>query len=119
MIPAFGDEGYLPCGIQTATVQEIIARFGQDSELRRLQWESLVWMIELARRAGVQRFVVNGSFVTDRLEPNDVDFVLIVGAEFPSDEAAAGDLLSGLSFQRKAAKEKTLSVVTAGVMGGP
>ena len=98
MIPAFDDEGYLPPGIHMATVQEISARFGRESELRRVQMESLLWLVELARRAGAQRIVVNGSFVTDKLEPNDVDCVLLVGAEFPRDEAAEAELLSGLPF---------------------
>jgi hypothetical protein len=98
MIPAFDDEGYLPPGIHLATTQEIIARFGRESELRRVQVESLLWLVELARRAGIQRIVVNGSFVTDKLEPNDVDCVLLVGAGFPRDEAAEAELLSGLPF---------------------
>ena len=98
MIPAFDDEGYLPPGIHLATVQEIGVRFGRESELRRVQMESLLWLVELARRAGVQRIVVNGSFVTDKLEPNDVDCVLLVGAGFPRDEAAEAELLSGLPF---------------------
>ncbi|MFH1918473.1 MAG: hypothetical protein ABIP48_01105 [Planctomycetota bacterium] len=98
MIPAFDDEGYLPPGIHLATVQEISARFGRESELRRVQMESLLWLVELARRAGAQRIVVNGSFVTDKLEPNDVDCVLLVGEGFPRDEAAEAELLSGLPF---------------------
>ena len=83
MIPAFDGEGYLPPGIHMATVQEIDARFGRESELRRVQMESLVWLIGLARRAGARRIVVNGSFVTDKLEPNDVDCVLLFGTDFP------------------------------------
>ena len=98
MIPAFDDEGYLPPGIHLATLQEISARLGRESELRRVQMQSLLWLVELARRAGVRRIVVNGSFVTDKLEPNDVDCALLVGAGFPRDEAAEADLLSGLPF---------------------
>ena len=55
-------------------------------------------MIELAQRAGVRRIVVNGSFVTDKLEPNDIDCVLLVTAGFPVDESAARELLGGLPF---------------------
>ena len=98
MIPAFDDGGYLPPGLHRATVEEVYARFGRQSELRRVQMESLRWLIELARRAGVRRIVVNGSFVTDKLEPNDVDCVLLVGPGFPRDEAAEADLLSGVPF---------------------
>ncbi len=78
MIPAFNDKGYLPPGLHQATVKEIHARFGRDSGLRRVQMESLRWLVELARRAGARRIVVNGSFVTDKLEPNDVDCVEVM-----------------------------------------
>ena len=98
MLPALGEDGYLPPGLHLATMEEIAARFGQQSEMRRVQMESLVWLVDLARRSGVQRIVVNGSFVTDKLEPNDVDCVLLVGAGFPQDESAEAELLSGLPF---------------------
>ena len=98
MIPAFDNKGYLPPGIHPATVQQVGARFGEASELRRVQMESLFWLVELARRAGVRRVIVNGSFVTDKLELNDVDCVLLIGVGFPSDVTAAADLLSGLPF---------------------
>ncbi len=60
--------------------------------------ESLRWLVDLARRAGVQRIVVNGSFVTDRSEPNDVDCVLLIGPDFPHDASAETELLAGLPF---------------------
>lgn len=39
-------------------------------------------MIEWARLAGVKRIIVNGSFVTAKSEPNDVDVVLLPGPDF-------------------------------------
>lgn len=98
MIPPFSDNGYLPAGVHTATLDEIEARFGRESELRRAQMQSLRWLADLAIRAGVERLVVNGSFVTDVFEPNDVDCVLLIGAGFPIDAAAEAELLSGLPF---------------------
>ncbi len=98
MIPEFNNVGYLPPGLHPATVEEIHQRFGSETELRRVQMESLDWLIELGQKAGIRRFVVNGSFVTDKLEPNDVDCVLLIEAGFPCDEAAEADLLSGLPF---------------------
>jgi hypothetical protein len=98
MIPACNDDGYLPPGIHLATFEEVAARFGQASDLRRAQVESLGWLVDLARRAGALRIVVNGSFVTEKLEPNDVDCVLLVGPDFPRDAAAEADLLAGLPF---------------------
>jgi len=60
--------------------------------------ESLRWLVDLARRAGVARLVINGSFTTEAFEPNDVDCVLLVEAGFPRDEAAEAELVSGLPF---------------------
>ena len=98
MIPLCNDNGYLPPGIHPATLEEIAARFGQESELRKVEMDSLRWMVDLAWRAGVQRIVVNGSFVTDKMEPNDVDCVLLIGVDFPHDAAAEAELLAGLPF---------------------
>jgi hypothetical protein len=98
MIPDFNDLGNLPAGIHPATLEEIATRFGQEPELRRVQLESLRWLIDLARRVGVQRLVVNGSFVTDKWEPNDVDCVLLRGPSFPLDESADAELWAGLPF---------------------
>ena len=52
MIPDFNELGYLPAGLHRATMAEIEARFGTGSELRRVQMESVRWMVELALRAG-------------------------------------------------------------------
>ncbi len=98
MIPPFNEHGYLPTGIPPATLDEVATRFGCDSEIRRVQMESLRWLVGLARRAGAERLVVNGSFVTDVLEPNDVDCVLLIGRGFPHDPAAEAELLAGLPF---------------------
>ena len=98
MMPAFNEHGYLPAGIHMATLDEVAERFGRDSEIRRVQMESLRWLVDLARRAGVERLVVNGSFVTDVLEPNDVDCVLLIGSGFPHDSTAEAELVAGLPF---------------------
>jgi len=98
LIPDCNDDGYLPPGIHPATLDQIAARFGRESELRQAQMDSLRWLVDLARRSGVRRIVVNGSFVTDKLEPNDVDCVLLIGPDFPHDTAAEAELLAGLPF---------------------
>ena len=98
MIPDFDDRGYLPAGVHLASLDEIEARFGRQSELRQVQMQSLRWLVELAKKAGVQRLIINGSFVTEQLEPNDVDCALLTGADFPHDKAADREIRSGLPF---------------------
>ena len=98
MIPPFDDTGWLPPGIHPATLTEIEARFGRQSELRRVQMESVRWMAELAVRSGVERVVLNGSFVTDIMEPNDVDCVLLLLPGRRRERAAVRQLRGGLPF---------------------
>jgi hypothetical protein len=83
MTPPFDDFGCLPPDVHPATLAEIEARFSRASEVRRVQMESVRWMVDLAVRAGVERIVLNGSFVTDIMEPNDVDCVLLTGRGSP------------------------------------
>jgi hypothetical protein len=98
MIPPFEGSGYLPPGVHPATLAEIEDRFGRQSELRRVQMESVRWMIDLAVRAGVERIILNGSFVTDIIEPNDVDCVLLFQRGTRRDAAAFKELRNGLPF---------------------
>ena len=98
MIPPSNEHGFLPAGIHYATLVEIEARFGRLSEIRRVQMESVQWMVEFAVRAGVMRIVLNGSFVTDIMEPNDVDCVLLLAADYPRDVEASRELAKGLPF---------------------
>ena len=98
MIPPFDESGCLPPGVHSATLEEIAARFGSQPELRRVQMESVRWLIDLAVRAGVQRIVLNGSFVTDIMEPNDVDCVVLVEPRGRGSRAALRKLRKGLPF---------------------
>ena len=60
--------------------------------------ESVRWLVDLAVRAGVRRIVLNGSFVTDIMEPNDVDCVLLFAPGGRRDRAALNELEVGLPF---------------------
>ena len=98
MIPTFEETGYLPPGVHPASLSEIEERFGRESELRRAQMESVRWMIDLATKAGALRIILNGSFVTDIIEPNDVDCVMLMAPGTPKDVQAFRELRAGLPF---------------------
>jgi len=98
MIPPFEENGCLPPGVHPAMLDEIDDRFGQLSEIRRVQMESVQWMVDLAMRAGVERIVLNGSFVTDIMEPNDVDCLLLFLPGRHRDPSAIKQLRGGLPF---------------------
>jgi hypothetical protein len=98
MIPPFNDVGCLPPGLHPAPFDEIETRFGRQSEIRAVQMQSVRWMIDLATRAGAERIVLNGSFVTDIMEPNDVDCVLLFAHGKRKDRKAFRELKRGLPF---------------------
>jgi len=98
MIPPFNESGFLPPGVHRAALAEVEERFGRGSEIRRVQMDSVRWMAELAKRAGVERIILNGSFVTDIMEPNDVDCVLLVPEGFPMEPTSEMELRRGLPF---------------------
>ena len=98
MIPDFNEHGYLPPGVHPTTLAEIEERFGRASEIRHAQMQSLGWLVDLARKAGIERLIVNGSFVADVFEPNDVDCVVLVGTGPLRDRQAFRELRKGLPF---------------------
>jgi hypothetical protein len=98
VIPDFDEQGYLPPGIHPATMEEIRKRFGSSSEIRQVEYESLIWLVDAARDAGALRIVLNGSFVTDVDEPNDVDCALMIPEGNPQNRELRRLLLHGLPF---------------------
>src|SRR3954462_1538084 len=81
-IPAFCDDGYLPEGLHRATEAEVTFRFGSHGRRRkRLALQLRRWG-ELARVIGGRRLLADGSFVTAKEEPNDVDAVLLLPTDF-------------------------------------
>jgi hypothetical protein len=76
-LPPFNELGELPPGVHRATLGEVIDRFGQGSVQRRIVANRLTRLYALvASTGGLGRFVVFGSFVTAKANPNDVDIVV-------------------------------------------
>jgi hypothetical protein len=82
MIPDFRDDGYLPEGLHTATEAEVTFRFGAGTPRRRRLILRLRRWLELSRLTHARRFFVDGSFVTAKEEPNDIDAVVLLADDF-------------------------------------
>jgi hypothetical protein len=73
------DIGDLPLGVHAASLGEILERFAVGSAQRIAVGVRLERIYAVARATGhLRRFVVFGSFVTTKEEPNDVDVFLIM-----------------------------------------
>jgi predicted nucleotidyltransferase len=83
-IPALNEDGLLPEGIHDCTPEEAKARFGnfQGSDRRPQLWVRLEeFLAEVMACGMVEAVVLNGSFVTGKPEPNDIDLILVVRAD--------------------------------------
>ncbi|MFQ5853218.1 MAG: hypothetical protein ACE5JU_21885 [Candidatus Binatia bacterium] len=82
-LPDLEATGDLPPGVHRATLNEVLRRFGAASGQRGTCTRRLSHVHELAQRTGhLQRFVVFGSYVTAKPDPNDVDVVLVMDDAF-------------------------------------
>jgi len=79
-IPALTLDGLLPEGIYDCSLAEIGERFGQfqGSDRRCRLFQRLEDYVREAKVTGVVRaIIVNGSFVTDKDAPSDIDLIVI------------------------------------------
>jgi hypothetical protein len=86
-LPPLTDVGELPPGVHRASLREVRDRFGTGSRQRMAVADRFDRIHRLAHGTGhLARFVVFGSFITDKAEPNDVDVFLIMDDAFSSEE---------------------------------
>jgi len=81
-IPPIGVDGYLPEGVHVCAEADVIFRFGSSNRRRRRLTLRLRRWIELGRQVGAKRLLVDGSFVTAKEEPQDVDTVILLPPDF-------------------------------------
>lgn len=82
-LPPFGLTGDLPEGVHRATLAQVVERFGGGTLQRLAVATRLAHIYQVAHSTErLARFVVYGSFVTQKLEPNDVDVFLIMEDTF-------------------------------------
>jgi hypothetical protein len=86
-IPDLDDRGVLPPGLHSCSLDEIGERFGsfRGSDHRARLHDALVRYAAEARSTRVVRaLVVDGSFVTSKPEPGDIDLVVVLGGMMPT-----------------------------------
>jgi hypothetical protein len=85
-IPDLNEHGLLPCAIHDCTLEEMAERFGQNRwvdnkmrECRSRRFTHLRHYFTEFRRVGLPgSLLVDGSFVTDKAEPADIDLAVVL-----------------------------------------
>ena len=83
-IPEQDTNGLLPDGIFDCTLEEIRRRFGQfqGSDRRVELFGRLDVLISAMRQSELfEELLVDGSFVTGKAAPNDIDIIAVLGTE--------------------------------------
>lgn len=80
-IPELDDDGLLPPGITDCNLDEVRAQFGrfQDSDRRPRLFARLEELVLAMRRSELfEALLIDGSFVTSKAAPNDIDIVAVL-----------------------------------------
>jgi hypothetical protein len=88
-IPELDDHGVLPPGVYDCSLDELQERFGrfEVSERRVALCARLAEFCTEARGTPIiVEIIVDGSFVTSKAEPNDIDLVVVLSADHPEGE---------------------------------
>ena len=82
-LPKFSETGDLPAGVYKTTLAEVMATLGTNTVRRQQIAQRLARIYTLVVGTGhLARFIVFGSFVTSKPEPNDVDVFLLMEDTF-------------------------------------
>jgi hypothetical protein len=81
--PRFNKNGDLPRGIHKASLGDVIEHFGKGNLKRAILAQRLNRIYDLAVGTGqTARFIIFGSFVTDKPNPQDLDIFLLMEDTF-------------------------------------
>jgi len=97
------DSGDLPVGVHRASLRTVLGLLGRGARQRVAVGSRLLRIRELLAGLPVRRFIVFGSFVTTKPEPQDVDIFLVMENDFDVAQLA-GD--SCLLFDHLAAQSR-------------
>ena len=82
-LPKLVGTGELPIGVHSASLSEMVVRFGVGSRRRRMLARRLERVFDTASGTGcLVRFIVFETFVTAKKEPNDVGVFMTMGDNF-------------------------------------
>ena len=107
VIPPLTEDGLLPSGVHTTTFVELKSRFGrfETSDRRTKLCLKLGQFIDEARRSGVVQFlIVDGSFVTAKEMPEDIDVIVVVPTQHDFSSPLPPDAYNVLSGKRVRAR---------------
>jgi hypothetical protein len=84
VIPDFDDNDNLPPGTHSATLSGVLKRFGSGSPKRKYLTKHLRELLVLLRNVAIGVYI-DGSYITRKLAPHDVDLLILLPRDFDWD----------------------------------
>jgi len=81
-LPQLNRAGELPKGVHQATIDEVIAQFGNGTSQRQAVTARLWRIYHLARATRKLERLILGSYITAKPDPNDIDIILVMRDDF-------------------------------------
>lgn len=79
MLPQLTENGYLPEGVWDCSMEELRKKFGvfRGSDQRPKLFNKLEeFLAEIYKTGWIEEVIIDGSFVTGKEDPNDIDIIL-------------------------------------------
>lgn len=102
-IPDYDEGGVLPPGVHLCTMDEIkerFARFRTSDRRARLYSQLVEYVGKAGDVSAVLALIIDGSFVTDKAEPGDIDLIAIVSAALLEERSLSPQVYNVLSKRR-------------------
>src|SRR4051794_27825639 len=102
-IPDDDEDGTLPPGVHPCTLEEVKDRFGRfrGSDRRSHLYRQLVEYVAQARSTGeVRALIIDGSFVTGKAEPGDIDIIVVISRDLLSEPGLSPRVYNVVSKRR-------------------
>jgi len=81
--PKFNEHGDLPVGIYQATLADVLEHFGEGTPQRCIVARRLQRIYsEVVKTGHLYRFIIFGSFITEKPAPGDLDIFLLMDNSF-------------------------------------
>lgn len=108
-IPSLNQNGELPPGDHVATMSEVEIAFGASSDRRKHLTDGLKRAVEMFKAAGVKFVLIDGSYTTDKIDPEDIDGCWSAGGNLDLSKInkAFWDFADSAQFQTQRAVVKT------------
>lgn len=117
MIPDLTEDGLLPVGRFQCTMDEVEQRFVndeafQDSETRRDIWTKFGVLLARAKneKAKIPSAFVSGTFVTNKIDPSDIDASLLVDSSRVTNDQIRGRIQTAVDVAAQTFKLDVVSI---------